>query len=209
MSSFLKLLMAAVCGAALLGCGKDPGIPIIGSGSEYTDHLANAESLTKDILERYERGEALSDADRNKLREAQKLFMALIAFRPEGFGPYFGLAKIHEALGEKDEALFYMQKFIQYAPPNPIPEVKQLLGEAHFVSGTIYESYGEFASADLAAQAAVKYNERNPDYLSLLASSKLRRKDVAGAKSLVEKALQADPNHGRARQLEAMIGQGS
>src|SRR5688572_14938286 len=80
--ALLSALALLLCG----GCGKDPGIPVIASGSEYTDNLNKAEELSKDALEKFEKGETLTEADNKKLGEAMILFKALVAFQPEGFG---------------------------------------------------------------------------------------------------------------------------
>lgn len=201
-----KLLFLFLALLAVVSCGKDPGIPIIASGSEYTDNLNKAEQLSKGVLEKYENGETLTEADKKKLQEAMVLFKALVAFQPEGFGPYFGLAKIHQALGESQPALFYMKKFIDYAPPRPIPEIVRLLAEAHYTCGRIYEDMGEFEIADKHADAAIKYFRSNPNYLSFLASAKLRAKRNDEAHKLVDEALKLDPNNGRAKELHRMMG---
>ena len=200
------IFLALVCLTIAVGCGRDPGIPVIGSGSEYTDNLSKAEELSKAALEKYENGEELNDNDKKKLKEAMVLFKALVAFRPEGFGPYFGLAKIHQALGEPQPALFYMKRFIDYAPPRPIPEVVRLLAEAHYTCGRIYEDMGEFEEANKHAWTAVKYFRKNPNYLSFLASAKLRVKKNEEAHELVDEALKLDPNNGRAKELHRMMG---
>ena len=189
-----------------MSCGKDPGIPVIASGSEYTDNLNKAEELSKGALEKFENGETLTDADKKKLGEAMVLFKALVAFQPEGFGPYFGLAKIHQAIGEPQPALFYMKRFIEYAPPQPIPEIKRLLAEAHYTCGRIYEEMGAFEEANIAAQTAVKYFRTHPNYLSLLASAKLRDNKPDEAHKLVDEALKLDPNNGRAKELHRLMG---
>ena len=191
---------------AISGCGKDPGIPVIASGSEYTDNLNKAEELSKSALKKFENGETLTDADKKKLSEAMVLFKALVAFQPEGFGPYFGLAKIHQSLGEPQPALFYMKRFIEYAPPRPIPEVKRLLAEAPYTCGRIFEDKGEFEEADKEAESAIKYFRANPNYLSLLASAKQRANKSEEAHKLVDEALKLDPNNGRAKELHLMMG---
>jgi len=192
--------------AIVSGCGKDPEFPVIASGSEYTDNLNKAEQLSKDALEKFENGQTLTDADKKKLKESMNLFKALVAFQPQGFGPYFGLAKIHQALGEPQPALFYMKRFIEFAPPRPIPEIKRLLAEAHYTCGKIYEDMGEFEEVDVEAITAVKYFRQNPNYLSLLASARLREKKTDEAHKLVDEALKLDPNNGRAKELHLMMG---
>ena len=201
-----RLLCALISLIIAVGCGKDPGIPVIGSGSEYTDNLNKAEELSKATLEKYESGEKLTDEDKKKLKEAMVLFKALVAFQPEGFGPYFGLAKIHQALGEPQPALFYMKRFIEYAPPRPIPEIVRLLAEAHYTCGRIYEDMGEFEEADKHAEASIKHFRNNPNYLSFMASAKLRAKQTDEAHKLVDEALKLDPNNGRAKELHRMMG---
>lgn len=198
--------MIGVIALMIAACGKDPGIPVIASGSEYTDNLNKAEELSKSVLEKFENGETLTDADKKKLNEAMALFKALVAFQPQGFGPYFGLAKIHQALGESQPALFYMKKFIEYAPPRPIPEIERLLAEAHYTCGRIYEDMGEFEEADNAAVTAIKYFRENPNYLSFLASAKLRANKAEEAHKLVDEALKLDPNNGRAKELHRLMG---
>jgi tetratricopeptide (TPR) repeat protein len=181
-------------------------MPVIASGSEYTDNLNKAEELSKDALGKFENGETLTDVDKKKLNEAMVLFKALVAFQPEGFGPYFGLAKIHQALGEPQPALFYMKRFIEFSPPSPIPEIKRLLAEAHYTCGKIYEDMGEFEEANNEAITAIKHFRENPNYLSFLASAKLRANKTEEAHKLVDEALKLDPNNGRAKELHRMMG---
>ena len=62
--------------------------------------------------------------------------------------------------------------------------------------------------AGRCAAEAVKWVRKNPDYLAMLASAKLREKDAKGARSLVDEALKLDPENGRAKQLRSLMGSG-
>jgi tetratricopeptide (TPR) repeat protein len=199
---YLLFLLTALI--FVFGCGKSSDIPIIASGAEYQDRLAKAQRLSADILEKYENGEALTEADKAKLREAQKEFAGLIAFAPNNFGAYFGASKIEYALGRPEAAFGHMQKFIELAPADPIADVKRLLAEAHFVVAKAYEDQGEFELVMRNAEQSVKYF-RSPDYLAMLASALLREGREEAAHKLVDEALKADPEHSRAKQLHSLM----
>lgn len=206
----LSLVVYRLCFIPLLiwlaGCGKSPDIPVIASGSEYEDRLSEAQQISQDILVKYEQGVAISEEEKGRLKEALSIFNGLIAFNPHGFGPYFGAGKIHQILGEPELALVDYKNFVDHAPERPTEEIKQLIAEAYYASGAIYESNGEFDRAYECGKEAVKNFRKNPNYLAFLASSELRNgKDDLAAK-LVAEALSIDPSHGRAKQLQLMLG---
>jgi tetratricopeptide (TPR) repeat protein len=199
--------LAAACMLLVAAsCGKPSEIPIIASPSEYTDVLQRAEKLSREPLEKYERDEELTESDKKQLGEALKMFEGLVAFLPENFGAYFGSAKIHQALGEKETALARYGGFVELAPKSPTPEVRALLAESHFSIAEIFESLGEFDMVERNAEAAVGHVRQNADYLAMLASVRLRQKREEEAHKLVDEALALDPQNGRARQLHSMIG---
>jgi tetratricopeptide (TPR) repeat protein len=182
--------LAAACMLLVAAsCGKPSEIPIIASPSEYTDVLQRAEKLSREPLEK-----------------ALKMFEGLVAFLPENFGAYFGSAKIHQALGEKETALARYGGFVELAPKSPTPEVRALLAESHFSIAEIFESLGEFDMVERNAEAAVGHVRQNADYLAMLASVRLRQKREEEAHKLVDEALALDQQNGRARQLHSMIG---
>lgn len=195
---FLALLWTGV------GCGKPSDIPVIASGAEYTDLLSKAEGLSKDALAKYEAGQPLDEKDKKQLREAHDIFEGLIAFNPEGFGPYFGAAKIYDALGKPDLAAPYYQSFLQYGPPRPTADVQRLNAEAYYCLGIYFESQGEFEKVADAAEKAFRLY-REPDYLALIASVRFRDGRIKEARDFVDEALAKQPGHPRATQLNALI----
>lgn len=197
--ALLTLLLAAA-----LGCGKPSDIPVIASGAEYTDLLSKAEGLSKDALAKYEAGLPLDEKDKKQLKEAHDIFEGLIAFNPQGFGPYFGAAKIYDALGKPDLAAPYYESFLQYGPPRPTADVKRLNAEAYYCLGRYFEAHGEFDKVADAAEKAFRLY-REPDYLALIASVRLRDRRIKEAREFVDEALAKQPGHPRATQLNALI----
>lgn len=234
MSWFRALCLLAI-GAVFLvsGCGKSPDIPVIASGAEYSDQLDEAERLSRTALEKYEQGEPLTKSETENLRLALKKFEGLIAFMPDRYGAYFGAAKIQMALKEPEKAYVHFRSFVALTPPNPDEQFKPAIAEAHYCLATLQEEKGEFDYVKLNAERAVELFPGNPNYLTLLASVRLRenselllRSEQASdagklqeaneldqsakalaeeAHKLVDRALAIDPRHGRAKQLHAMM----
>lgn len=207
MNRTLCALGLAVAALALVGC--EPGgkgqIPIIRNGETFNRVLAEAEEHSREILERYDRDEELSEADRKELEEAKLKFEGLIGFQPQGFALHFGMAKVLQALNEHETALQGFERAIALAPPQGSEDVRRTVAEAH---GQIARScifLGRYAEASEAANRALAMYPRNPDYLSYLASAALELGDNKFARETLDKALRIDAEHLRSRRLRRFL----
>lgn len=202
-------LLASIVVSGNVGCGKGPDVPVIASGAEYSDLLDDAEKLSRAPLEKFEQKETLAAADRENLAKALKIFEGLIAFLPDQFGAYFGAGKIEMALDRPENAFPHFKKFIELAPSNPDEQFKPALAEAHYSVATIQETLAngpeDLELVKVNAERAYELIPQNANYLTLLASVRLREKKDEEAHKLVDAALALDPSHGRAKQLHSMM----
>ncbi|MCW5941310.1 MAG: tetratricopeptide repeat protein [Fimbriimonadaceae bacterium] len=207
MTRLLCLVGLAFIGLTIPGC--EPGgkgqIPIIRNGETFNRVLAEAEEHSREILERYDRDEELTDADRKELEEAKLKFEGLIGFQPEGFALHFGMAKVLQGLDEHDTAVQGFERAIALAPPQGSEDVRRTVAEAY---GQIARSsifLARYSEASEAAKRALAMYPRNPDYLSYLASAAMQLGDLKFARETLDKALRIDPTHERSRRLRRFL----
>ncbi len=210
------LFLGAALVGSLVGCGKgDKSLsarvmdaPTIRTTAEAADYLKKAELISTAPLEKADRGDVLTDNDKDNLREAANIFDGLIAFSPAQYANYFGAGKMRFALNEYERSFNLMQQAITLAPPpntKPSQDVIEMVAEAHYVSSECLVAMQRFAEAAEAARLACQWIPTSANYVAAQASAELQLKDEDKARMLVIKALGIDPKNKRALQLAKLL----
>jgi tetratricopeptide (TPR) repeat protein len=88
------------------------GSPILYNASDFQASLKKATELAPDIFRRADNGDVLSDADKEKIREALSYFQAMYSYSPRLVSAYYGAGKCAMILGDYQTAA---EKFEQAA----------------------------------------------------------------------------------------------
>lgn len=191
----------------LVACGpREEAKRVIASDVEYRAVLADARTLSEAPLKKQQLGEPLTPAEKQDLIRALEDFNTLLNFAPQKLGLYVGASKIHRALEAPEKSLELLQDALRYLPAEIHSE-----GEAQ----TIAEIYGELADASLILNQpeqaegylakAVELAPKNVDYLAILASIRIQKKDEKGAMIIIDEGLKLAPNHKRLLQLKKLL----
>lgn len=191
---------------ALSGCASEPENPQAMSQQTYLSSIAHAEELSRRPFERFDRGVPLSEDDLKKVREAKAVFQKLIAARPQVFANYFGAGKALQIMGEHEQAAAHFQKCLERIPSSESsPEVEALGAEAFYLRSVSLEILQRYTEAFDCAITACSMQPENPNYWAQSASVRIQAGDTKNAASDLQRALDIDPNHPRARQLKALL----
>lgn len=202
-ASFAALSAILIC--MISGCGRGTEFPVITSGKEYEDILAEVERLSKPVFQKSDRGEDLEDGDRANLRESMRMIRGLLAYRPDAYSLQFAMGKAHQILGEDEEAIQRFEEAMAFLQSLEDPELRALRAETQYLASISLERLKQFESARVAAGQAVEFAPDNPNYLAALASAEIQDRNIERARALLTRALAADPNHRRALQLLRLI----
>lgn len=199
-------LLAAVC--ILAGCepsGKGQ-VPIIRNGDTYARVLNEAETLNRDILERYDRDDELTREDLEALEESKLKLLGLIGFKPDAFPLHFALAKVEQGLGNHASALDSFRQCIALSPADPTdPAIRATVAEAHGQMARSQIFLNAYSDAAESAKLAIEFGPDNPDYRYYLASAANELGDPKTALDLLGEALELVPDHARSLRLKRLI----
>lgn len=204
----LAWLVGIVFAAAVLtGCtgGKDASVPVIRSGSEYTDELGQIEKLTRAPLEKFDTGEPLTEIEKADLKTAEIKLKGLISFRPETFALYFLQGRIDQVQGEHDKAIDQYRMAVERMWNLKNPDVVATLGETYYRASQSAVMIGNLPMAAAQIDDALKNSPENPIYLTQHAGILLQMEDRKGAEAALDRALKIDPEYERAKDLKKLI----
>lgn len=199
------------------GCfTADQDRPLIRSSSDYNRLLIQAQQLAEAPLTLFERGERLGPDDQQRLRDASAKVSELIEFAPDRMGPFILQAKIHNALGELDDAREFYRLAIEQTPANPNAEEQVALGSVYYdlalmefegapFVATEDEVTEAYEAARNYAQQALLQHPNNARYLGLMASILLQLKQYESAREFARNALSIDSRESRARGVLALL----
>ncbi len=205
---WVALAVAAIVGFFAFGGERRPPSepPIVNSGSEYAEILGRAQLLSQSVLERYDSGDDLGDADKRDLAEAARLIEGLIGFRPGKVAVSFLAGKIYQALGNHELALERLNGVVLRIPEDTVDEQqRRMAAEARFVATISLERIAAFREAAIEAETALAAYPDNPNFLGALASARLQLGQLDAARAAVRKALRIDPEHPRSRQILKLL----
>lgn len=218
-----------VAGGAILLSNREPvgpgGRPIVRDAFAYQRENTIASELTLSTFEKASRGEAISDAEKEKLRQALPHLEAMNAYAPIKVGPYFAIGQIRQILGESREAGIAYEQAISNGPADyeekgnknlelTVVEAKALLSET-LIQYAIEQSQAGASAAELKtireralswADEAVKAQPDAPRYLAAKANALLALGREEEAKAAIIAAAAADPNHFKVRPLTSLVG---
>jgi tetratricopeptide (TPR) repeat protein len=203
-----RVLAAVLVSIALFGCSGGPAeeqAPIIRTGSEFEQVVAECQGLSQEPLKRYDAGEQLGETELKNLRKAQVKFEGVIGYRPQNPGLHLGLGKIHQVFEEHEAAIRNFDEGASY-----IVDVKNdvdalTLSEFYYQAARSYEALNRYDAVLEMAAKALEIDPTNPNILAVRASGYIQTNQVIEAKLDLKKALAADPTHKRALQLKKFL----
>lgn len=190
-----------------LGCGTSTsdGVPAIRSQGEYQQTLADAQKLSQTHIEAFRNGEELDPRAIAELKQARKLFQAMLEFNSNNVAPVFGAGEIDNALGDYESAARNYRQAINLMPDNPSDLVISIVAEAHNQLANILITQTKYHEADVEASAAVQLNPTHAPFLVTLAASKVQEGETADAKRLCMEALKIDSSNAHALGILRML----
>lgn len=199
----MAILVACLC----WGCGQSPeGIETITSDKQYRDVLAHTQQLSEKPLQEFQDNGSVSESSKPDLIESLKLFKSLTAYSPDKYALFLGEAKVHRALDDNKAAVQALNDAMSHAPKNPVnaPDkqtVAEILGEMAAIS----LENNEVDTAEGYVQKAISLNPQNVDYMAAAAGIRIQKRDISGAKMIIDEGLKLDPNHRKLAQLKKLI----
>lgn len=198
----LSLCLTAGCDQSK---AKDGEAPIIRTNSEFDRNMIEVETLSKHNLEKIDNGIPLEDYEEDQLRRAKLIFEGLIGFQPELAGLYLGLGKIQQYFGDHEGAIKTFSTGADYITDLKDKGANRLLAEFYYLASISYEGLRNYEAVDQFIQKALEIDAKNPNFLSVRASSALQQGNVTAAKNDLAAALKIDPEHRRSKQLLKLI----
>lgn len=200
------LLVLTAC--ALVGCGSNQGgIPVIRNGNEFARVLDEARTLSRDAMTKFERGQALTQEEKESIRKSRDLFTGLRDFDDTNPVPQFGLAKMNRALDDTQTAIAEFSKTVtlleSFADRTPVEQA--LLAESYAELSRLALLQNRIKDAETAARAARQINPREPRYAVDLASALFQARKLEEARKITLEALALDPALPRAKALLQLL----
>lgn len=198
----MKAWAALAMGLVLAGCG---GGDRVANQAGYDATLAKARALAVEPLKAFEDGtDPDSDAERD-LREARRLFTALIEYAPSRFSLYIGAAQIDAALDDRVSAVRMARQALVIAPARTDPAGAALVGEAHYLLALIAFREGQYGDAGKEAAVAIGLVPTSPKFRTMRASALIQLGDQKGARREIADALKAAPAYPPAERLDRLL----
>lgn len=205
---WISILLALSLGLTF-GCdqsnAKDGEAPIIRTNSEFDRNMIEVETLSKHNLEKVDNGVPLEAYEEDQLRRAKLIFEGLIGFQPELAGLYLGLGKIQQYFGDHEGAIKTFSTGADYITDLEDKGANRLLAEFYYLASVSYEGLRNYEAVDQFVEKALAIDPKNPNFLSVRASSALQQGNIAAAKTDLSAALKIDPEHRRSKQLMGLI----
>lgn len=199
---FLLILLPLL----LVGCRQSSeSIPVIRNETHYGQVLAEAEKLSRPIVERFEVGYPPTDAEKADLRKALRQLQGLAIFQEGAYGLYVAQGKIHRALEENDLALGAYDMALANRPEQPGPGDIAVLTAALRDSVELWILRQDYKEAEACALEAIELEPGNPDNLVSFASAKIEQRDLEAAKNALDKALVMEPKNPGALRLKGLL----
>lgn len=203
---WLALLSAVALLAAVFGCGKKEGGPIIDAHTA-TERSKEAETLTEPAFAAISAGAKPSETELNNMRKALTIYEELAKFSPSTSSPYFLMGRIRVALDDNAKAEEnFRQFFAAVDSPDDLrgqkpEEVEQRKADAHFLLGTVLVKMKRADEALVEADQALKIRPDTLTFLIFRATclAELGKKDEA--KQQLFKTLQKYPTSTVAKAL--------
>jgi len=193
------------------------GRPLIGSPQEYSSFSDEAMNLSKDALQKWDRGETLLPKDKENLEKAMVKYDSMNDYNPSLFEPVFASAKIAIALGRVEtadlrvrQALLNGEEALRRAKSsndsNKLVNAQLALADAHYVNSRVKFAQEDYAAALSEAQLAVRTVQTAPVYWWAVGSAALQVGDMVVAKGAASNAIRLDPTMPSAIGLMKLIG---
>lgn len=210
---FLVALLAVVVIMSNRPAVTPENLPVVVTGDEFNDGVKKATEMVKDPFEKNSRGEELTPADAEKLKEATRLIDSLSRYKPTNLVTYLYAGKAYRILGDTVPA---KERFLQVIANRDFDNSdagKAIVAEAQYEASQILllsdKTAKEYA-ADLnkafeLADAAAKAYPNSAIYLAARASVEIQTNKTENAVKDIASALIIDPTCRQALQLKRLM----
>lgn len=198
----MKAGAVALFAFVVLGCGPHDAVQ---GREDYEATLGRARALALEPLKAFEDGRSPEGADERDLREARRLFSALIEFAPGRFSLYVGAAQIDAALDDRVSAVRMARQALANAPAKPDAQSGALVGEAHYLLALVAFREGQFRDAEEQAALAIGFSPQSPKFRTMRASALIQLGEEASARREIDESLRASPTYPPALRLDRLL----
>lgn len=195
----LTMVLVGACGPS-----SAPG-NLIRDNEQYISTLSQVADLTRGPFAAVHDGHPVSESERRDLLKAEKMIDALIAYKPDNYGPYILKGLTMRALDRPKEAERAYKQGLLYTPETLRTEDKIAVSQVHDEIATLYFEQQNYAAAEEHADKAVSLSSDNPSVLANAASVKIQLSKLDEARKLLNQAAKLDPNDARTKQLLRLI----
>lgn len=205
----ILLLVAGVAAYFLFFSSKgEPTIPVVRTPQDFDRVSKEAQRLSESLVAKYDAGQALTEEEKRKLKQAAYDYEGMFGYEPERYPSTFLAGKIYYILENDEKAMFWLATCIQTPDlPGGDPDTYvQTLSEAHYLRSLVYFKQKHYKEASDEAALAVKYVPLSANYLVAQADAELQLGNLEAAKQLLQQALTLDPLNSKARPLAAFLG---
>jgi tetratricopeptide (TPR) repeat protein len=209
----VPFVIVAILGLVLLLSTRtdrtSDGKLMVRTPGEYSKLREDTQAAAIPIVERLDKGEPLTEADREVLERVAEQLDAMMLYEPTAVVPAFLRGRIAFAFEDSERAEVALRQAIANSTKSisekDSPALKATAIEAHYLLSRVLASKREFEEAYRFADIAVKGNSKNPNYLAARASAAVQLKKMDVARLDVIAALRLDPNHSFARGLAGLL----
>jgi tetratricopeptide (TPR) repeat protein len=172
------------------------GSIVLRSTNDYISANQAAANFAKDAFTRLSRGEPLTAADKQNLRQAARLYDSMLAFRPASYSPALACGECLHALDMHDQAITKLRQFIAGAGEDPADQqLKVNVADSHQLIANSLVALHDYKAALVEANKANDMYPNTTAYLVERASAELQLNDRAHAKTDLEQAVKVSaPN---------------
>ncbi len=172
------------------------------STAEYQERLAEAEKLSLDNLERFDRGEPLDAKAKAELAQAAKIFDRLSEVQAKNIAPFVGAGKIYQTLDQDELAVQRFTQGLATVPKDPIDAILDTAIETHHLLSISYFKLHKYDAALQESSVAIKmFKQNSPIYLTQRARVYLEQRNYVRAMRDLVVALDTDADYAPARSL--------
>jgi predicted Zn-dependent protease len=191
----------------IAGCGRGPSGPsiVVRDDAQYNRALAEARALSEVHVKSFAVGASLQEADLADLRKAAQLFDALIDYKPTFFALHFGSGQIEHALGNTSRARQRFLQSIELAPRPESVETMVIVADAHFGLSQLDFLNRDYAGAERRIRESLERFPDNASYWAALASIQIERRELAAARTSIDRSLRLDPDQPTANRLRRLL----
>jgi tetratricopeptide (TPR) repeat protein len=178
---------------------------VIDTPDEYAKALQMAHEMTKPIFDKSDKGEEITEKEKDQLYKAARLIDNANRVSPEKTIPFLGAGKAYMLAGDLEMAELRFRQAINNAQFDASPGAKETGVEAQYRLSEVRFELHDYEGAFESANHAVKAVPDGIEYLTARAAALIQLKKYKEADADLHAALKLDPTYQKAIGLHKLL----